>query len=330
MNRSILSQWVAFSSYFTLVASLSTNLFAADEVVERWPLRITPLGLPSVQFPLIRFTSKEFANSISVRHDLIFDGRRYRSRMSIPEFESYLITTGKNQFEWRTLTGDVVKLSLTVTSQPGNAPWTLMKTTDGGFHLQSHDGSEHFYYANCVLTSAILSARRYSFEYRDGHLIRITRVESGSIDELILLKYNADGALSSALVGTNTIIFHFVADLQLDAIDTDSPAAQPITLSYHDGLLTTITVGPDVQRFVWGEPIRNTYLKTPIPPAPCVLNDGRFAYILTSNLHSTAGSFHSLDGVLDGEWRLDIKTGKTRLQMHKRHPGETPNGKLGF
>jgi hypothetical protein len=190
---------------FLWALTFSAAAFAADEP-PRWPFGITPYGEPLVRIPLAAFPQSEFAGGISLQQQLVFDGRRYISRMVIPEIESYLISAGIRQFEWQRLGGAMAHLELGKPTPLGNRTWMLTKLPPATYRVASTDGAERYDYTHCVLVSALVAGREYRFECEGDLLVRIVRTSPAPDEEILNIEYGNEPrseAYPNRLTGDN-------------------------------------------------------------------------------------------------------------------------------
>jgi hypothetical protein len=310
MHHSILILKNKISLLSVCVANLALGaaLFAAGNE-DPWPFRITPDAKPILNITLLTFPQNEFVSEISGHHELVFDGCRYVSRIVFPAISSYLISAGAGQFRWRRPDGADIELELDKKTPAGDHSWLLTKSGFDNYRITPADNSAESYdYSNCVLATLIIHGREYRFEYSDGRLVRIVRIDSDLNEELMTMEYNADGQISRLHAAGKNFVFEYGENLELLSCFEEFAHEKIMTFHYSGGLLTEAISREKNQNFVWGQPSFSEYWHPANPLSPGIIADGEFEYRTEVDRHGMTVYFHALSGKSRGQWDFDSRT----------------------
>jgi hypothetical protein len=290
----------------------------STRAADAWNFGVSPRGQPELSIALGLVTRDLLFGPITLRHDLVFDGTRYWSRIILPELQSHLIARDASEYEWSRIGGTMVVLRADHDVPNGNRVWQLSRESDGAYVVRSTDGAERFRYRHCRLESAEVGPSAYRFDSAENQVVA-TR-QSPSARTLFSVDLRPDGLIGRLAVGGKTYSFDYNDAQQMTACWIE-PAHEPLAFfAYRDGLLAHVDTHGRQANFQWGTPDFREYFRLPTPLAPIVTDDGTYAYCAAMDKSGLTISFRSRDRNHAGSWRVDSQTHQLEIRTEPAHP----------
>ena len=291
--------------------------YSTAETPPPWPFDVTPTGTPRFVWPLLRFQSPEFTDGLSLAHDMSFDGKNYSSRIVIPELNSYLVKRDHGAYYWRNPANGEMLLK----PNEGTGPWRLTEAPDGTMRIDAEKGEIELVYANTQLVEMTRDRRRYNFNYAEGRLGEISRLETGGDQTLLVIKYNTDGQIESIEAGDKDFVCEYDEKIFLKKI-TEIGAKRSADFGYKNRLLTSARFMEKTTTqltFEWGgmRSLSPFTLATPLPPV--VVADRQSSYSIQRDPAGLQVVFRSkTDPANGGAWVLDSKNGMVKIKIGRQ------------
>lgn len=271
-----------------------------------WPFNITPQGEPNVKVELISARDLGFVSGLSIQHELIFDGVRYRSRVLIPELQSHLISDGPTGFIWRPFGARPIRIP----KNPSNyQDWTISEIGTGHYRIESGDLAQFYEFVDCRPIRAVIGGTEYTFVHERGLLLRISKAETA----IVSVEYRN---------GSMTRINAAGRDIALKCDDegrivgcVDSGFESPLNYTYKNELLSSFELGESKQHFEWAEPSFGEYGIPPVPVPPMVAEDNQFRYESTLSAGVLRIQFQGKNDARSGRWEFHWVTGRLRVAV---------------
>lgn len=270
-----------------------------------WPFGVTPVGEPSVRLVLAVLLPPSVAPSVTLRHEIEFDGVRYFSRLVVPELESSLLSHGPREMLWTRFGGGRAVLQLAGPTRVGSRTWRVQARESGGYCVRADDGQEAFDYDDGGLVYARLPSGDYDFVSTAGRILRIERrgLAGGVVAEA---KYTR-GRLQHLRVGGKEFAFRYDTE-GLVACDELGAGRTILTCRYRNALLHEVSVGSRRQTYVWAVPKRMEYFNSAVPLPPVVVADRYFSYRPTVTRGRCIVEFEARNALSSGRWIFDPRT----------------------
>lgn len=290
---------------FALIAStavlLQPMLADGEHGRNEWPFHITPDGKPNLSIQILKFADAGRFTGIEARHELVFDGLRYVSRISFPEIESTLLPGAHGEFVWRAPSGSVMELRTRDANNPrGPKAWSLQASKSGALTVARRDGEEAFEYRDGRLAVARWGTEEFHFEAdATGRFCRLF----GSAGQPLVAAFYNGAAMIELVSGTKRITFNYENGRVITCDDLQSQK-NIFKCRYSDQMLAEISDGRDTVEFHWGLPVFEEYYKLENPLFPVVVDDGINAYRVSINKVETKVAFSARGSPRNGEWRV--------------------------
>ena len=297
--------------------SLCLLLFAAikaQSAQNRWPLDITASGKPLISVPLATSPDDKLDRGIWLKHELVYDGQAYVSRIIAPEITSHLVERETNRFDWRRFDGSTVKLELNKKTQ--GQPWHLTRSGTDRYLITSTDETQSYEYSACVPVRARIDACEYRFIYSKDRLdierVRPTR------ENLISVVYRDDGTADALLIHGQNYIFDYNDAFQLISV-RDQQGEIIAHFSYKGGLLSGAVINGTKHPFEWGTIDFTEYHRPINRLPPVVTSDGTYNYSLKMDDRGINATFHAINGNNPrGWWDLNFRTSEVHLTVQRQ------------
>jgi len=278
---------------FMLVCIVATTAFASNSYVDY-------NCLPRIGMPLTSGNGSGLFGSLSLSHELQFDGMRYQSRLTVPELDSYLIPLQKGQYLWKEPGRGPIAINIERSLYGGRK--IVLAVDNSGTRQIVESATTIYTYSRCILLRQQLPSHNLLWKRADMSYQIID--ENAGNEVLISVKLAANGFPSQILAASSgsLFVFKYNDDQQLtECCDAFQQSMARIT--YRDKLMTSFS-SPLMQRtYRWGKAKFNEFYTPYKPILPYVIYDGECIYDLVYRNNEAVVKYTNTTSGASGSWR---------------------------
>ena len=285
----------------------------------KWDFGVHPSGQPRFVYILFQSPS-ELLGSLRLEHRLVFDGRRYESRLVVPQLSSSLVWDSDGLLKWTTPSGRIARLAPGQTVRMDGVIWTIRIGDDGEFIAESADASRQISYRHCVPVRMRRGAEELEMIYDEGFFpIEIKQIQPATKSLLRLVGKQGEGELILATLDEKWHLL-YNADHQLIRVAAESGPARAAAFDYQNGLLASASADASVTTYVWSDIALSQYHAIPVSAPPIVAHDGNYDYnarlsdgILTIFFKNSGNP--APGSATKGYWQFDLASGEIKITL---------------
>lgn len=270
--------------------------------------RINPDGTPRINiscFELLGFAE------ITLRHELLYDGDRYLSKIDIPLFSSVLLPASVGAYRWRSVDGRSRELKIG-RNWISDLGYVELVGTGGDFFVFEEKAGLFHFYRRGRLAEISSSDATVDFIYDLNSELKNILINGESVVSFA----RAPGALAMSSDG-RVLEVRSENDGSVSAVEIRNAAGVLLNrfkFEYHRGLISKVHRDEESFELIWGNVVRHDYNQSFYPYQPVVVDDGLFHYKFSSFASNTYCRFIANNNEREGEWIFNKRNGTVRIR----------------
>ena len=265
---------------------------------------VFPNCQPKFKFPTFPLEKNDkFLDVLHLFHELVFDGENFFGKIQIVEFGSYLIYLGNDEFEWRTIEGNVLQSK---GLQNGDNNWIFERGNDQECSIYRSDESEIWKYKDSMPKEWIRNDSRYEWIYDSGKIVEVKKTFPFE-KSILKVSYNCRNHDMCIIFGDSLLKVDFNRGKSIKSIFNQQNEIL-LEIKYTSGLVNeVISHGYHVQ-LRWGS-YKGLFLKGINSLPPVIVSDGRINY--NTIVDGVIMKVHFMDTKyeVNGSWILNTANG---------------------